>query len=227
MTQDVVSIPDPLPDAVETLQRFVRDLIEHLKKSQSRSQALEDKLDQLLRRLYGPKGEKLNPNQPTLVDDLPCVNDADTPAIVEATPVPTPVVAKPAKAGHGRRSFRAGLRRQTVVHDHTEAEKLCPSCSEMWDTKMDKSGTSLVQGAGEVRPRPLQQPYIPEGRGGPKRRAGSRRTLPIRRSEPVEEVPPGVARGRQHRHRLAGVAAGVGLRRHRPLEELHFNAPPS
>lgn len=134
MTQDALSIPDPLPDDVETLQRFVRDLIEYLKKSQSRCQAVTDKLDQLLRRLYGPKSEKLNPNQPTLVDGLPCVNDADTPVIVEATPMPTPVVAepaKPAKKGHGRRAFPAGLRRETVVHDLPEAEKLCPCCSKM------------------------------------------------------------------------------------------------
>ena len=134
MTQDALSIPDALPDDVETLQRYVRELIEHLRKAQNRSQALEDKLDALLRRLYGPKSEKFNPNQPTLVDGLPGATGGASPVSPEPTPVEAPAAAgpaKPAKKGHGRRGFPEGLRRETVTHDLPEAAKTCPCCSEV------------------------------------------------------------------------------------------------
>jgi len=128
--QDAPVNADHLPDDVETLHRYIRDLIEHLKKEQHRSQALEHKLDQLLRRLYGPKSEAFNPSQLTLFDGQPCVNDADTPSEPEPVVVETPLEIKPAKKGHGRRELPKGLRRETVVHEIAEAERACPCCGE-------------------------------------------------------------------------------------------------
>jgi len=61
--QDAPFTIDHLPDDVETLHRYIRDLIEHLKKEQHTRQAIEHKLDQLLRRLYGPKSEAFRPDQ--------------------------------------------------------------------------------------------------------------------------------------------------------------------
>jgi transposase len=129
--QDAPFHSDALPEDVETLQRLVRDLLEHLKKSQGRCQALEQKLDQLLRRLYGPKSEAFRPDQLTLFAEAgPCVNDAEAPVDSEPAVVEPPTDSKPAKTGHGRREFPKGLRRETVVHDVADAEKLCPCCGE-------------------------------------------------------------------------------------------------
>lgn len=126
--QDAPFNNDALPDDLETSHRLIRDLLEHLKKEQHRSQALEHKLDQLLRRLYGPKSEAFNPDQLTLFDGAPCVNDAETPSEPEPVVVETPRESKPAKTGHGRRELPKGLRRETVVHEATEAERVCPCC---------------------------------------------------------------------------------------------------
>jgi len=127
--QDAPFNSDALPDDVETLHRLIRDLLEHLKKEQHRSQALEEKLDQLLRRLYGPKSEAFRPDQLMLFAEAgPCVNDAETPVAPEPAVVETPLESKPAKKGHGRRELPKGLRRETVIHDVADAEKLCPCC---------------------------------------------------------------------------------------------------
>ena len=126
--QDAPVNADHLPDDVETLHRLIRDLLEHLKKSQGRWEALEHKLDQLLRRLYGPKSEAFNPSQLTLFDGSPCVNDAETPAEPEPAVVAEALESKPRKPGHGRRELPKGLRRETVVHDVAEAERACPCC---------------------------------------------------------------------------------------------------
>jgi transposase len=89
-----------LPDDLEVSHRLIRDLIEHLQKEQHRSQALEAKLDQLLRKLYDPKSERFNPAQLTLFADAPCINDADTPAVIEPV-VEVPVVVKSAAKSKG------------------------------------------------------------------------------------------------------------------------------
>ncbi len=126
--QDAPFNSDALPDDLETSHRLIRDLLDHLKKSQGRCEALEHKLDQLLRRLYGPKSEAFRPDQLTLFDGTPCINDAETPSEPEPVVVETPLESKPRKTGHGRRALPKGLRRETVVHDVTDAEKLCPCC---------------------------------------------------------------------------------------------------
>lgn len=123
--------PDALPDDVETLHRLIRDLLTHLQKEQHARQAVEHRLDQLLRRLYGPKSEAFRPDQLTLFAEAgPCVNDVETPVEPEPAVVETPLESKPAKTGHGRRELPKGLRRETVVHDVADAEKLCPCCGE-------------------------------------------------------------------------------------------------
>jgi transposase len=57
------SITDPLPADVTALQALVRELRSELKISTLRCARLEYKMRDLIRRLYGPKSEKLNPAQ--------------------------------------------------------------------------------------------------------------------------------------------------------------------
>ena len=121
-----------LPDDLDTLKRMVRELLELLKTEKHRSDGLQHRLDQLLRRLYGPKGEKFRPDQPGLFELLNEVAaaQAEEPAPPQPTvPPPTEAVAaQPKKKGHGRRSLPEDLRRERIVYDVPAAEKVCSCC---------------------------------------------------------------------------------------------------
>src|SRR5947208_9259719 len=105
-----------LPDDPAVLQGMVRELLATNRGQQRRIEHLEHRLDLLLKRVYGPRADTLNPDQPSLFGDPP-------PAVPPPPPVaePTP---RPKPKGHGRRSLPANLRRETEVIDIPEAEKL-------------------------------------------------------------------------------------------------------
>ena len=115
----------PLPDDPILLQGMIRELLAALQAERHQREHLEQRLDQLLRRLYGPRSEKIV--GPTLFD-------AFTPPAAESPPspnpesVPEPSPAAQTKRGHGRRRLPEDLPRRRIVHDLTEAEKLCPCC---------------------------------------------------------------------------------------------------
>jgi transposase len=119
-----LSLDAPLPDDLETLKRMIRELLVLLRERDRNLSGVQHRLDQLLRRLYGPKGEKFRADQPALFALLG--------ELVEAPPAPTTpsVETKPAakKKGHGRRPLPADLRRERVVHDVSEADKVCSCC---------------------------------------------------------------------------------------------------
>jgi transposase len=114
-----------LPEDPAILKRMIQELLTQLRDQKNELAGVQNRLDQLLRRLYGPKGEKFNPHQPTLFDDLPAT---DTPVSPVAEPE-KPVEMKKLK-GHGRRGLPKNLKRQTVIHDLPEAEKPCPCCQQ-------------------------------------------------------------------------------------------------
>src|ERR1051325_4316330 len=102
-----VSIPDataPLPDDPAILQQMIRELLEVLRQTRHEHEQLQHRLALLLRRLYGPRTERFDPNQPLLIPDA---FDAEAlPAVPEtppaAAPDPAPAAApKKKKRGHG------------------------------------------------------------------------------------------------------------------------------
>src|SRR5262249_29150798 len=64
------SVMPPLPDDPAALKQMILELLDALKKSQHECEGLQQRLDQLLRRLYGPKAERFDPNQPWLLPEL-------------------------------------------------------------------------------------------------------------------------------------------------------------
>src|SRR5262249_1264498 len=62
---------DQLPDDVGTLKRMVLELLASLHEHRRDNEALRHRLDLLLRRLYGPRGERSNPDQPLLFAEVP------------------------------------------------------------------------------------------------------------------------------------------------------------
>jgi len=128
--------PPPLPDDVPALQAMIVELLDALKKSRHEREGLQQRLDQLLRRLYGPKAERFDPNQPWLLPEL-ANNNGGANAATVATPsantdaTTAATMAKPKRPGHGRKKLPADLPRRRIEHTLSEAERLCPCCGEV------------------------------------------------------------------------------------------------
>jgi transposase len=124
--------PDaPLPDDLDTLKRMIRELLDQLRSRDRELNGVRHRLDQLLRRLYGPKGEKFRPDQPGLFELLNeiAAAEATEPASQESTDSPAKEAdTRTKRKGHGRRPLPPDLRRERVVYDVPEADKVCPCC---------------------------------------------------------------------------------------------------
>jgi transposase len=117
----------PLPDDIESAHRLIRELLATLRQQTHLNESLQHQLEQLLRRLYGKKSEKLDPGQLLLFAQE--VVDAGGPEVKPGPgPGPTPAAARPPARGHGRKPLPAGLPRKRVVHDVPPEERPCPDC---------------------------------------------------------------------------------------------------
>ena len=115
-----------LPDDPDTLKAMIRELLAQLRASRHELDGVRLRLDQLLRRLYGPRSERSRPDQPTLFHDP----DDTEPATPPADPPPA-ATGEPRRRGrHGRRRLPADLERKRVVHDLPDDQKACPCCRE-------------------------------------------------------------------------------------------------
>lgn len=111
------SVESKLPEDVAVCHGLIRELLSTHHTQQRRIDHLEHQLDQLLKRLYGPRADTVHPDQGTLFGDPP---PEPNPPPVEKHQEPKP--ATPSK-GHGRKALPADLRRETVVIDIPDAEK--------------------------------------------------------------------------------------------------------
>ena len=97
--------PDaPLPDDVPTLHALLRQVLAELAKLRAENAELRGKLDAALKHRFGRRSERQPRSRPG--DDKP----------------------PPRRDEHGRAVLPEHLQRRDVVHDLTEAEKLCPCC---------------------------------------------------------------------------------------------------
>ncbi|MCC7422180.1 MAG: IS66 family transposase [Planctomycetaceae bacterium] len=121
------SAPEVAAADVTTLKAMVAELMAALKNAQQRNAQLEHRLDQILRRMYGQKSEKIDPAQRLLFVDEEA---APAPAVEEpvAPPDAEETKAVSRKKGHGRAGLPRNLPRVRQPHDLTDAEKLCPCC---------------------------------------------------------------------------------------------------
>src|SRR3954469_10325902 len=106
---DASSLPPdaPLPDDVPTLQQMVRQLLTELARLRAENAELRARLDAALKHRFGQRSERRKP-EPKGGEDKP----------------------KGKRDAHGRAALPEHLERRTVVHDLTEAEKLCPCCGK-------------------------------------------------------------------------------------------------
>jgi transposase len=113
---------DDLPDDPATLKNMVVELLAAMQQRDSDIEGLRHRVDLLLRRLYGPRCERFDPNQRLLFPD-------------EQTGEDTPLAAPPAEAKpkrkcrpHGRRKLPENLPRVLKQHELTAAERICSCC---------------------------------------------------------------------------------------------------
>jgi transposase len=130
-TVHVGNVPLPtleqLPDDPDTLKGMILELLATLRQEQQDKDQLRQRLDLLLRRLYGSRTERYDPHQGLLFEDPKPDQDNAT----EATPEPTPEAKTPRRARpHGRRTLPANLRREPVHHVLKEAARIC-SCGQV------------------------------------------------------------------------------------------------
>lgn len=107
----------PLPATIEECHALIRSL-------QSDTLELRHAMNDLVRRLFGPRTERTDPNQGLLFA-------SPEPVMPESEVQPQP--AKPAsqpRKGHGRGLLSRHLPRQRVEHDVPEQEKVCPCCGK-------------------------------------------------------------------------------------------------
>jgi transposase len=121
-----------LPDDPAILQQMVLELLAALRATRRQNEELQHRLDLLLRRIYGPRTERFDPNQPLLIPDAfePVAPEVSEPAST-VLPEPEPgAVPKKKPRPHGRRTLPKNLRRVPRVYELTEAERRCPECGE-------------------------------------------------------------------------------------------------
>src|SRR5271168_157642 len=111
-----------LPDEPTVLKQMIAELLRALRSERRDKEALQQRLDALLRRYYAPR--PANPNQPLLFPE---------PEPVEAPAPPPPTEEKPKGRGqtnrpHGRRRPSRELRHERRRYELTTAERLCPEC---------------------------------------------------------------------------------------------------
>src|SRR5262249_18512464 len=118
---------EQLPDNLATLKRMVLELLASLHERDRDIEGYRHRINLLLRRLYGPRGERINPDQLLLFPERPAGQDT--------APVPTEpaTAAKPRRRcrPHGRRRLPDNLPREPRHHELSEAERTCPACGQV------------------------------------------------------------------------------------------------
>src|SRR5271166_4299857 len=117
-TPPACGVEPVLPDDLAVCHAMIRELIDALKKEQHEREGIQQRLDLLLRKLYGPKAERFNPDQPWLLPEL--VPDA-TP-VAEETPAEESPTANDAESDNGTKTTRKGGRNK--LPDNLERKRI-------------------------------------------------------------------------------------------------------
>jgi transposase len=119
---------EQLPDDVATLKGMVLELLASLLDRDRNIEGMRHRIHLLLRRLYGPRGERFDPNQLLLFVEIAAGQNTAT-----ESPTEPPSPSKPQRRcrPHGRRRLPENLSREPRHHELSEAERLCPNCGEV------------------------------------------------------------------------------------------------
>jgi transposase len=118
---------EPLPDDLALCREIIRQQADTIRESQRRIEQLEHQVEQLLRRLYGPRRESIDPDQ------LRLFTDEEPEGSTDGDPAPPP---EPQDTAAGRRRWRRRgrqrlpehLPRERIEYELTAEELACPDC---------------------------------------------------------------------------------------------------
>jgi transposase len=114
-----------LPDDAVVLKRVLQEVLELLRQRERELQQVQARLDQVLRRLYGPRRDRFDPNELLLFPEMnEGATTPSTPPPVDDTP------PKRQRHKHGRGRPAAHLPRERRVYELSEAERACPCCGQ-------------------------------------------------------------------------------------------------
>jgi transposase len=114
-----------LPNDVALCHELIRQQAYSLRQAQRRIEQLEHSMDLLLRQRYGPRSERIDPNQLRLFTD----EGDESIASGEACVVPeSPAKPKRTWKRRGRQTLPEHLPRVPVVIELSEQERACPGC---------------------------------------------------------------------------------------------------
>jgi transposase len=117
-----------LPDDVATLKLMVLELLASLHERDRDIEGLRHRIHLLLHRLYGPRGERFDPNQLLLFVEMAAGQDT-----AQEVPTEPPAPTKPQRRcrPHGRRRLPENLPREPRHYELSEAERVCPNCGKV------------------------------------------------------------------------------------------------
>lgn len=119
-----------LPDDLGVLKQMIAELIRALRNERRDREALQQRLDALLRRLHGPRPEAVNPNQPLLFAPPQSADLPPAPARPAAETDQPRRQRGRTNQPHGRRRPARQLRHEQRRYELTDAERLCPECGQ-------------------------------------------------------------------------------------------------
>ena len=140
--------PEQLPNEPETLKKMVLELVSTLRQRDHDLEEARQRLHLLLKRLYGRRSERFNPDQLLLFTlDNDAANDAsadetaaaDQPADEAETPSPK----RRRHKGHGRRRLPENLPRRPLHHELNDAERICVCGHTRIDIGTESGGEQL------------------------------------------------------------------------------------
>jgi len=114
--------------AVEILEEKVRNRDEIIVRLEDQIRRMQQQMEEMIRRLYGRKSEKLDINQ-LLMDGLILSADGEASA-PDAPVVEVATEARPKKKSHGRRPLPDHLPRHEIIIPVPEEKKICPVTGE-------------------------------------------------------------------------------------------------
>src|SRR5262245_26084266 len=117
-----------LPNDIALCHELIRQQATALEQAQRRIEQLEHSVDLLLRQRYGPRSERIDPNQ------LRLFTDEGHDPVPSATSTGAPEFpAKPKRTWRrrGRQSLPEHLPRERIVLELSEQERACPGCGRL------------------------------------------------------------------------------------------------
>jgi hypothetical protein len=93
----------PLPDDLSVCHAMIRELIDSLRHSQRECEGVQQRLDLLLRKLYGPKAERFDPQQSWLLPEMAPTNATTETAASPSAESPLSDDAARGNGKHGKR----------------------------------------------------------------------------------------------------------------------------